>query len=63
MFPDSSTMGAFVHGGIRHLEIIVVILNFVINVHGGIRHLENKYLWLHNQYHVHGGIRHLEIFN
>ncbi len=49
-----------VHGGIRHLEILVRALNAVRGVHGGIRHLENLVDFHCINRHVHGGIRHLE---
>ncbi len=49
-----------VHGGIRHLEILIVKVLQICLVHGGIRHLEiqpTQVLW---ELFVHGGIRHLE---
>ncbi|KCY24604.1 hypothetical protein J635_0284 [Acinetobacter baumannii 233846] len=50
-----------VHGGIRHLESIIWIVNSNIKVHGGIRHLEIMDANVDWAYSVHGGIRHLEI--
>ena len=50
-----------VHGGIRHLErmVLATLLNWA--VHGGIRHLENFVQAIIMLELVHGGIRHLEI--
>ena len=49
-----------VHGGIRHLEMMVLLLQVLRAVHGGIRHLESIKLRKQQKDQVHGGIRHLE---
>ncbi len=50
-----------VHGGIRHLEILRVVICPASQVHGGIRHLESMGSHCDPTPDVHGGIRHLEI--
>ena len=49
-----------VHGGIRHLEIVMDVVTLCLGVHGGIRHLERNLKIGESTLSVHGGIRHLE---
>ena len=50
-----------VHGDIRHLEILTIVVDCEILVHGDIRHLETENVWKYLSVKVHGDIRHLEI--
>ena len=40
MYCRFASLSIFVHGDIRHLETIGLILGYAFSVHGDIRHLE-----------------------